>query len=71
MPPSVDRKALIVVSSAPDSGTITVPFGRTTGWPPSPLAFPAVFAAAPQFSPPSVDVLILIRLLSPKSSHWT
>src|SRR5437867_12289202 len=68
-PPSVDLKARIDVSKALAIGTMTVPSGWTTGWPPIPVALLAVFFAAPQVSPPSIEVLILIRLPSPKSSN--
>ena len=39
-------------------GTTTVPFGCTTGWPPMPVERLAVFTAALQVRPPSVEVLI-------------
>ena len=66
-PPLVELKAPIAVSLAFAVGTITVPSGRTTGWPPiTPLLL--VFAA-PQVTPPSVEVLISSRLPAPLSSH--
>ena len=68
-PPLVERKARIDVSVALAIGTITVPLGATTGCPPMPVAFPPVFLAAPQVRPPSVEVLILMRLPLPWSSH--
>src|SRR4051812_41264947 len=68
-PPLVDRNARIEVSLALAIGTITVPLGCTTGWPPIPVALPPVFLATPHVNPPSVDVLILIRLPLPWSSH--
>src|SRR4051794_19887311 len=68
-PPLVERKARIDVSVALAIGTTTVPLGCTTGWPPIPVALPDVLRAAPQVSPPSVDVDILIRLPLPWSSH--
>src|SRR5262245_42083751 len=44
VPPSMDRNERIWL---PDrNGTSTVPFGRTTGWPPSPLAPPLGARAA-------------------------
>jgi hypothetical protein len=35
-PPSVERNAPTAVSLALSMGTITVPFGWTSGWPPRP-----------------------------------
>src|SRR5947207_5707812 len=53
-PPFVELNAPIAVSLALAIGTITVPSGRTTGWPPiTPVLL--VFAA-PQVRPPSLDV---------------
>ena len=43
-PPFVEPKAPSEVSFALSVGTITVPFGRTSGWPPI-TPFPFVFAA--------------------------
>ena len=40
----------------PSYGTMTLPFGWTTGWPPTPLP-PGVFGG-PQVRPPSVEVLM-------------
>src|SRR6476620_1567719 len=58
-PPFVELNAPIAVSFALAVGTITVPFGATTGWPPM---IPALLVCAgPQVSPPSVEVLISIR----------
>ena len=66
-PPLVELNAPIAVSLALAVGTITVPLGRTTGWPPmTPVLL--VFGA-PQVRPPSVDVLISSRLPAPLSSH--
>src|SRR4051812_22054586 len=39
-PPSVDRNAAMLPVTV-SNGTTTVPFGCTTGWPPSPLGLPA------------------------------
>src|SRR5438128_8603803 len=58
LPPLVDRKARIDVSEALEAGTITVPPGWTTGWPPRPVALLPVFFEAPQVRPPSLDVVI-------------
>src|SRR4029077_21237302 len=59
LPPSVEANAMMPLP--PSSGTITVPFGWTSGSPPSPASPLAVVAAADQCAPPSVDVLIMIR----------
>src|SRR5881397_3774840 len=48
VPPLVDLKARMEVSLALASGTMTVPLGCTTGWPPMPVALLAVLSAAPQ-----------------------
>jgi len=57
----------MAVSLALAVGTITVPSGATTGWPPMiPLL---LVLATLQVTPPSVDVLISIRLPTPLSSH--
>src|SRR3954471_12231002 len=51
-PPSVDRNA----ASLPlrlSNGTMTVPFGCTSGWPPRALSFPAGAAGGLPLSPPS------------------
>src|SRR3954468_2308698 len=68
-PPSTERKERIWPEEL-WNGTSTVPLGRTTGWPPRPLAASPVFSAGPQVSPPSVDRLILMRLLAAWSSYW-
>src|SRR3954454_471797 len=68
-PPSLDLKARIAVSSSLAMGTITVPLGWTTGWPPMPTSPPAVCCGVPHVAPPSDDVLIRMRFASPKSSH--
>src|SRR2546423_12429829 len=68
-PPLVETNEMIAVSKAFAAGTTTVPFGCTTGCPPSPVALLAVGTGEPQVSPPSVDVLIRIRLPLPKSSN--
>src|SRR4051812_29826954 len=59
-PPSVERND----ASLPfrlSNGTITVPFGCTSGWPPRPLSLPAVASGVLQVRPPSVDVLMYSR----------
>src|SRR3981189_542419 len=53
-PPLVERNARMDVSVALARGPITVPFGETTGCPPMPVLFEAVFLAAPQVRPPSL-----------------
>src|SRR5450755_565936 len=70
-PPFVDMNDLTKyeVSEKPSKGTITVPFGWTTGWPPSPRTLSAVACRALQVSPPSVDVLICSRSPRLKSSN--
>src|SRR5438270_13939697 len=67
-PPFVEVKYMTAPSFALSIGTMTVPFGFTSGWPPIPVALFAVFDA-PQVWPPSVDVFISIRLPRPLSSH--
>src|SRR3954447_16650055 len=67
-PPFVELNAPIAVSFAFAIGTITVPSGRTTGWPPiTPVLF---VAGADHVWPPSLDLLISRRLPAPWSSHW-
>src|SRR4051794_21018046 len=62
-PPLVELNAPTADSFALAIGTITVPLGRTTGWPPiTPVLL--VFGA-PQVMPPSVEVLIWSRLPAP------
>src|SRR5207302_7069852 len=68
-PPLVERNAPTAVSLALSMGTITVPLGWTTGWPPRPAWPLAVVFLAPHVSPPSEDVLIWIRLPWPLLSH--
>src|SRR3954453_19119806 len=66
-PPLVELNAPMAVPLRLAVGTMTVPSGRTTGWPPiTPLLF---VAGADQCWPPSVDVLICRRLAAPWSSH--
>ena len=60
-PPLVERHAMIAVTPAFAAGTMTVPFGCTTGWPPRPLALLPVLSAGPQVRPPSVEVDIFSR----------
>ena len=66
-PPSVDRNASILLFRL-SNGTMTVPSGWTSGWPPSPLSFPAVGIGVLQVLPPSVEVLISSRSPAPKLS---
>src|SRR4051794_10132060 len=66
-PPLVEVNAPMAVSLALATGTITVPSGRTTGWPPITPALLVV--GVDQLNPPSVDVLICRRLPFPWSSH--
>ena len=68
-PPSIERNERIAVAFAFAIGTITCPFGWTTGWPPTPPAWSPVVSPGAQLSPPSSEVLILIRLPLPLSSH--
>src|SRR6266487_530229 len=68
-PPLVERNAPTAVSLALSIGTITLPFGSITGWPPRPAWRLGVVILAPQVSPPSVDVLIWIRLPWALLSH--
>src|SRR4051794_8345421 len=67
-PPSVERNA----ASLPfrlSNGTITLPFGCTSGCPPSPFSFPAGGTGVLQVLPPSVDVLMYSRSPSAKLSN--
>src|SRR3954469_16748233 len=67
-PPLVELNAPMAVSFALAVGTITVPSGRTTGWPPmTPLL---LVAGADHVTPPSPDQLIRRALPAPWSSHW-
>ena len=66
-PPLVEWNAPTAVSLALSVGTITVPSGRTTGWPP--ITPVLLVLAAPQVSPPSLEVLICSRLPAPLLSH--
>jgi hypothetical protein len=69
-PPLVEVKAMIPDSEALAAGTITVPLACTSGCPPRPVALLAVFLAAPQVRPPSVEVDIFRRSPSALSSNW-
>src|SRR3954451_2012046 len=62
-PPLVELNAPIAVSFAFAIGTITVPSGRTTGWPPITPAL--LVAGADHVWPPSLDLLISRRLPAP------
>src|SRR5262245_14166578 len=66
-PPSIERNERML--APPSYGTITLPFGCTTGCPPRPVSRPPVGVAGPQVRPPSVDVLMNISPPIPKSSH--
>src|SRR6187549_2844265 len=55
-PPSVELNAPMAVSFAFAVGTITVPSGRTTGWPP--MTPELLVLAALHVTPPSVETLI-------------
>ena len=68
-PPSMERNERIWDWLALFIGTRTVPLGRTTGWPPRPVALSPLLRAGPQLSPPLLDVCILIRLPSAVLSH--
>ena len=57
VPPSIERNERIWLE-VDSNGTSTVPFGRTTGWPPSPCAPSPVARAGPQVRPPSDEVFI-------------
>ena len=61
-PPSMERNERIWLFSD-RYGTITVPLGRTTGWPPRPVALFPVARAGPQVRPPLLEVFI--RIASP------
>src|SRR3954451_1112513 len=66
-PPLVELKAPIAVSLALAVGTMTVPVGVTSGWPP--MTPVLLVAAADHVRPPSVDLFIWRRLPLPWSSH--
>src|SRR3954451_6710470 len=66
-PPSVERNAAVFPSRL-SNGTMTVPLGWTTGWPPRPLSWPAVSIGVLHLAPPSVEVDISSRSPSPKLS---
>jgi hypothetical protein len=68
-PPSMERNERIWPEEL-WNGTSTVPLGRTTGWPPRPLAASPVFSAGPQVLPPLVDLRIFMRLPAALSSYW-
>jgi len=66
-PPLVELNAPTAVSLAFAIGTITVPSGRTTGWPP--ITPVLLVAGADHVMPPSLDVLINSLLPAAWSSH--
>src|SRR5207244_5322991 len=70
-PPFVETKAEMrkLKRVKPLIGTITVPFGCTRGCPPMPNALLVVVCAAPQFTPPLLEVLIWIRSPNVLSSN--
>src|SRR5215203_4945320 len=68
-PPSMERRERIWPEEL-WNGTSTVPLGRTTGWPPRPLAASPVFSAGPQVTPPLVERRIFMRLPLAVSSYW-
>ena len=70
-PPSVETKDSTLPSKPLSVGMTTWPFGWTSGWPPMPAWPDAVVFLVPQVSPPSVDVLIWIRLPWALLSHST
>src|SRR5689334_1573834 len=67
-PPSTDRNARIWSLRA-RYGTMTVPLGRTTGCPPSPVGLLLDVRAGPHVSPPSVDVFMRIASPEPLMSY--
>src|SRR5215469_14913670 len=70
-PPFVEVKERTLPSKASSIGTTTVPFGRTTGWPPIPLAKSAVLRTGPHVAPPSDVVTMLMISPLPASSNST
>src|SRR6266516_4082546 len=68
-PPSIERNERIWLWLALSIGTSTVPLGRTTDWPPMPVALSPLLRAGPQVRPPSLEVCSLIRLPSLVLSH--
>src|SRR5256714_13884202 len=66
-PPFVDLVNPSAVSDALSSGTTTLPFGWTIGWPPRTPTFGGVESVP--LRPPSVEKAIFSRLPWPKSSH--
>src|SRR5208282_1236016 len=57
LPPLVEMNAMMSPLS-PLIGTTTVPFGRTSGTPPTPESLATVVCSGLQVKPPSVEVLI-------------
>ena len=68
-PPLVERQAMMALTLAFAAGTITVPLGCTSGWPPRPVALLPVLSAGPQVRPPSVEVDIFSRSPAALSSN--
>src|SRR4029077_10576866 len=66
LPPSVELNTSM---PPPSKGTITVPFGCTTGSPPSPNAWSADAKPGPHVKPPSLDTLIRTSPLPKAWSH--
>src|SRR2546429_6975322 len=66
-PPFVDLVNPSAVSDALSSGTTTLPFGWTTGWPPITPTFGVVVSV--QLRPPSVEKAIFSQLPWAKLAH--
>ena len=60
-PPVRERNEMIADSDALEAGMTTMPSGRTTGWPPRPVAALPVLNTGPHVRPPSADVVTLRR----------
>ena len=57
-PPSVDMNEKMRGGLKPSMGTMTVPFGWTTGWPPMATNLLGMVLGVPQVRPPSLEVLM-------------
>src|SRR5262249_36308387 len=68
-PPSLEKKAAMPAGAKVKNGTMALPFGCPTGWPPTPSTRSALASGALQLRPPSLDRLICITV-SGTVSHW-
>ena len=68
IPPLVETNAMTDPVN-PRNGTMTLPFGFTSGRPPMPKSCPCVATAGLHVTPPSVEVLIWIKSPALVLSH--